>query len=146
MEQKNLLLAIILSALIMVGFQWYNSSQKTSEVSLDSNQQSNNSLPELPAFPKNTNNQIRSDTTVTSNAPILPVPIPGGNSVNEEAEAFKRALTKTPRVKINSDRISGSISLVGARIDDLILKNYRETIEPKSKNISLLLPFASFRP
>ena len=146
MEQKNLLLAIILSALIMVGFQWYNSSQKVPEPGLDSNLKSDNNLPELPASSKNTGNQIRPDTPITSNASNMPVPIPVENSVNEASEAIKKALTTTPRIIINSDRISGSISLVGARIDDMILKNYRETIEPESKNISLLLPFGSFKP
>ena len=59
---------------------------------------------------------------------------------------MKKALTATPRLNIETNRVTGSISLVGARIDDLTLKNYRETIEPDSKNISLLLPFGSTKP
>ena len=140
MEQKNLLLAIILSAIIMVGFQWYNESQRPAKVEETLTQESKTNLPSLPRSPKVKN------TTDKQNTPGVSVPIPGLNSVAVEAKAMERALTATPRLNIESDRVTGSISLVGARIDDLTLKNYRETIQPDSKNISLLLPFGSTKP
>ena len=45
MEQKNLLLAIILSAIIMVGFQWYTASQRPAKVEATISQDSKNNLP-----------------------------------------------------------------------------------------------------
>ncbi len=45
-----------------------------------------------------------------------------------------------PRVAIDTPRVEGSISLVGGRIDDLSLRDYRETIEPGSPIIRLLNP------
>ncbi len=45
-----------------------------------------------------------------------------------------------PRVKIDTARLSGSISLQGGRIDDLSLKGYRETLDADSKNVTLLKP------
>jgi YidC/Oxa1 family membrane protein insertase len=140
MEQKNLLLAIILSAIIMVGFQWYSASQRPPQVEETITQQPKTNLPGLPTSPslKTKSNQL--DT------PGMSVPIPGFNSVTAEAEAMKNALTATPRLTIESKTVTGSISLVGARMDDLTLKNYRETIQPESKNISLLLPFGSNNP
>ena len=140
MEQKNLLLAIILSAIIMVGFQWYNESQRPAKVEETLTQESETNLPSLPRSPNVKNNIDKQHT------PGVSVPIPGLNSVTAEAKAMERALTATPRLNIESDRVTGSISLVGARIDDLTLKNYRETIQPESKNISLLLPFGSTKP
>jgi YidC/Oxa1 family membrane protein insertase len=77
----------------------------------------------------------------------MAVPVPGGaDSTAQQAEVLRKALAASPRLKIISPRLRGSISLVGARFDDLILNDYRETIEEGSKNISLLLPFGSANP
>ena len=43
-------------------------------------------------------------------------------------------------MRIDTPKISGSLSLTGARIDDVSLKAYRETVDPKSPNIVLLSP------
>lgn len=56
------------------------------------------------------------------------------------------ALKKGPRVQISSPRLTGSISLTGARIDDLVLKGYRQTLDSGSEEIVLLLPNGSERP
>ncbi len=51
------------------------------------------------------------------------------------------ALAKTAgRVAIDTPSLVGSINLDGGRIDDLSLKNYRETLDPKSAMIRLLTP------
>src|SRR5690606_6918340 len=50
------------------------------------------------------------------------------------------AIAAAPRVSINTASVDGSISLVGGRLDDLHLKNYRETVEPTSPEITLLTP------
>jgi YidC/Oxa1 family membrane protein insertase len=46
----------------------------------------------------------------------------------------------SPRVMIDSPSLSGSISLKGARLDQLALKRYRETTDPHSPNVVLLHP------
>ncbi len=46
----------------------------------------------------------------------------------------------TARIKLDSATVDGSIRLTGARLDDLRLKSYRETIDPKSPEITFLLP------
>jgi len=54
------------------------------------------------------------------------------------------ALKASPgRVKIETPSLSGSINLAGGRIDDILLKNYRETIDPASPMIRLLSPYES---
>src|SRR5262249_30575264 len=47
------------------------------------------------------------------------------------------------RIQIETPRLGGSISLKGARIDDVSLNDYRETVDPKSPNIVLLAPSGS---
>src|SRR5690606_17639297 len=49
-----------------------------------------------------------------------------------------QALATTGRVKIDTPSLQGSINLTGARLDDLRLKHYRETVDPASPEIELL--------
>jgi YidC/Oxa1 family membrane protein insertase len=51
-----------------------------------------------------------------------------------------------PRVKILGPKLQGSISLLGARLDDLTLSDYRETIEPNSPLVRLLEPRSDPQP
>ena len=50
------------------------------------------------------------------------------------------AIAGSGRVRIETPRLAGSINLTGARIDDLLLKDYRVTIDEDSPNIELLNP------
>ncbi|MGH6771469.1 MAG: membrane protein insertase YidC, partial [Xanthobacteraceae bacterium] len=71
-------------------------------------------------------------------APGATTPVPGqipGQVVTREA-----SLAASPRVRIETPRLAGSIALKGGRIDDLLLTQYRETIDPKSPPITLLSP------
>ncbi|HEU4476085.1 MAG TPA: membrane protein insertase YidC [Methyloceanibacter sp.] len=52
----------------------------------------------------------------------------------------EQALAQSPRIPIDTPSLKGSIALKGGRIDDLILKDYRETVEPTSPNVVLLSP------
>ena len=56
------------------------------------------------------------------------------------------AVASTTRVKINTPSINGSISLKGARIDDVRLVKFRETVDPLSPAIVLLSPSATDNP
>tara|TARA_B100000959_G_scaffold48824_2_gene50205 strand:+ start:189 stop:1991 length:1803 start_codon:yes stop_codon:yes gene_type:complete len=150
MEQKNLFLAIALSALIMIGFQWWSASQRPPEETLTAEQQkaaqTKPGTPSTPSTPA-TSTATPGSAPSAPAAPGMTVPVPGGaDSTAQQAEVLRKALAASPRLKIISPRLRGSISLVGARFDDLILNDYRETIEEGSKNISLLLPFGSANP
>jgi YidC/Oxa1 family membrane protein insertase len=52
----------------------------------------------------------------------------------------EEALAKSPRIAIDTPSLKGSIALKGGRIDDLTLKDYRETVEPSSPQVVLLSP------
>ncbi|MEM6408538.1 MAG: membrane protein insertase YidC [Pseudomonadota bacterium] len=53
------------------------------------------------------------------------------------------ALAEAPRLTIETPRLEGSISLVGGRIDDLSLKDYRETLDEGADIVTLLSPAGS---
>ena len=70
-----------------------------------------------------------------------PVALP--EAANPEAPGSRSradALAGGGRLAINTAKLSGSISLKGARIDDVSLRAYHVTIDPKSANIVLLTP------
>jgi YidC/Oxa1 family membrane protein insertase len=73
--------------------------------------------------------------------PSVPAPaVPGvpGGSAAETNRA--QALAASKRVAIDTPSLTGSINLTGARLDDLRLKQYRETVDPNSPMIELLNP------
>ena len=51
-----------------------------------------------------------------------------------------RALSESPRIKIETDTLTGSINLKGAVLDDLVLKKYKKTTDSNSEHIILLSP------
>lgn len=54
--------------------------------------------------------------------------------------ARTQALTASPRVMIDTPAVKGSISLRGAKLDDLFLKGYRETVAKDSPPVELFRP------
>uniref|UniRef100_UPI0012E2645B membrane protein insertase YidC n=1 Tax=Sandarakinorhabdus oryzae TaxID=2675220 RepID=UPI0012E2645B len=50
------------------------------------------------------------------------------------------ALAASPRVRIDTPRLKGSINLTGARFDDLVLPDYRQTIDKASPPVRLFSP------
>ena len=56
------------------------------------------------------------------------------------------AIAASPRIKIETPRLSGSIALKGARVDDLSLEKFRDTVDPKSPAIVLFSPSNTAHP
>ncbi len=71
----------------------------------------------------------------TAVAPAAPA---AGTPTAELADAGPG--TRAGRVAIDSPSLKGSISLVGGRIDDLLLTRYQETLDPDSPDVRLLAP------
>ena len=53
---------------------------------------------------------------------------------------------KVPRVAIEAQRVTGSVSLLGARLDDLRLRDYRETVSKTSPLVRVLEPASDPQP
>ena len=133
-DQKNLILAIIASVVIMLGFQYFyewpraEQARKLAEMQRQEQQQATpvpvpGGAPAPGAAPS---------ATMPGAAPAIP---------NREA-----VLTNAPRVKISSARLHGSINLQGGRLDDLTLAEYREKLEANSPEIVLLAPAGTANP
>ena len=104
-EQKNLLLAIVSSLLILLIFQYFfpTENKKVVEKSL-----------------QETNKVIEIDTPEVSR---------------------EESLKEGNRVVISkSSRLEGSIPLVGPRFDDIILKDYKKSIDESSGRVSIFSP------
>ena len=56
------------------------------------------------------------------------------------------AIAASPRVKIDSPALIGSINLKGGRIDDLVLRDYTVSVDPNSPKVDLLSPSGSPHP
>ena len=83
--------------------------------------------------PKEINNLNQEKTVLNSEAPKL-------DSSDKFIEISREdAIKESKRVKFENKNIEGSISLLGGTIDDLVFKNYTETLDGKNK-ITLLHP------
>lgn len=72
--------------------------------------------------------------------PKLGAPDKGAAAPVKVARTRDEALAESPRIAVDTRTISGSIALKGGRIDDVSLKNYRQTVDPTSPIITLLSP------
>lgn len=135
-DNKNTILAIALSALVLLGWQYFFAvpQEKARQEQLQAQQQKQ-SVP-TPAQPGQPPPQ-----TATPQ-------IPGEAAAPSAATTVDRpaALAASPRVAIATDTLQGSIALKGGRIDDLALVKFRETVDPKSPPIVLLSPSGTADP
>ena len=117
---KNLLLAAALSlAFIGIWDYFYAFPQMDKQRAQMVEQQREAKLPKLGAPEKN--------AVARPGKPIL-------------TRTRETALAESPRLAIDTRSISGSIALKGGRIDDISLKNYRETVDRNSPIIVLMSP------
>jgi YidC/Oxa1 family membrane protein insertase len=115
-DNRNMILAIAISALVLIG--WSLLSEKF--------------------FPT-----AGPQTQQVENGKVKPVPQPGTDPASPVPAAIRdRAvvLGETPRVRIDTPSLKGSINLTGARFDDLVLVNQTETIARNSPPVRLLSP------
>ena len=123
MDNRNLLLAVVLSGLLILGWD----------------------LGMRYFYPEAA---LPAPTAATAPAAGATGTAKGAGDLGGEAKAgqrvdLKAALASPDRVVIDTPRIAGSINLVGARIDDIVLKDYRETVEKDSGPVRLFAPEAT---
>ncbi len=141
-DQKNLFLAIVLSLAILLGFQFIFPPEPPPEVPQSSEQTAGQPAGQAgPAGSAPTAAPGSGQVTGTPSIPGSPV-IPGVTAAQSRSDI----LTSSPRVSIETPRLSGSIALTGGRLDDLVLTELRETLEEGSPNIVLLSPFGTATP
>ena len=140
-DNRNTILAVILSGLVLIAWQYFYNVPQMEKQRAEAQKQAELQKPAQQATPGATPG---STTTPQPNtAPSQGTPATPASTVVMSREA---ALSATPRIKIDSPKISGSISLKGARIDDVALNQYRETVDPKSPAIVLFSPSQTASP
>ena len=131
-DNRNLLLAITLSVVVLFGWQYFYGVPQMEKQKQIAQQ----------------NQQAQSQTAPVPAPGAAPVPgaVPGQTAAPAVAPATgavltrDQALAQSPRVRIDTPKIAGSLALTGARLDDISLKAYRETVDPNSPIIVLLSP------
>ena len=141
-DQKNTILAIVLSALVLIAWQYFvglpQMEKQKQEAQLKAQQQQQQvqtpaQQPGQPAPAAQGGVQPQ-----LSGQGAAPTP---GQQLSREA-----AIKASPRVLIDTPQLRGSMALKGAQIDDLALTKYRETVDPNSPPIVLLSPAGSPHP
>jgi YidC/Oxa1 family membrane protein insertase len=142
-DNRNTILAVILSGLVLIAWQYfYNMPQMEKQRAA---QQAQSELTKPAAQPGSTTPPAT--TPQTGAAPAPSANVPATNQPASTAPVSRAsAIAAVPRVKIDTPRVSGSISLKGARIDDLSLVQFRETVDPSSPPIVLYSPSGTAEP
>lgn len=138
-DNKNTILAVVLSALVLLGWQYFFAvpQEKARQEQLQGQQQKQSApTPAQPGQPV--------QPPAQTGAPQ----VPGQASPPTAAVLVDRtaALASSPRVPIATGSLQGSIALKGGRVDDLALVKFRETVDPKSPPIVLLSPSGTADP
>ena len=139
-DNKNTILAIALSALVLIAWQFFiGMPQQKARQQQAAQQQQQEALKQQQTAPAGQSAPAPS-SAVPSNVPQVP-----GQAVAPAApqETRAQALAKSPRIAIATGSLSGSIALRGARIDDLSLNKFHETVDKTSPPIVLLSPSGS---
>jgi YidC/Oxa1 family membrane protein insertase len=116
MEQtKSLIIAVVMATLVLFAWQHFHEKPVVEARKSQAQVQNDSTLPDTP----------QDRISVPADSALI---------------ARKQAIDNVSRVKIHSDNLQGSISLVGARIDDITLPKYLVTTNPDSPPVTLLSP------
>jgi YidC/Oxa1 family membrane protein insertase len=119
-DSKNLILAVVLSALILFGWTWA----------------ANKYFPAAnPPSTKVENGERKPAPPVTAQ--------PSAPATPQARQTVSAALASNPRISIRTPVLLGSVNLKGAQIDDLLLLDHRQTIAKNSPPVRLLSPLGA---
>ena len=125
-QNRNLILATVLSFLVILA--WFVLFP-----------------PEEPPAPPESDTAETTETAPDI-APAPPAQTDPDVQAQAPAEPADTEVEDAPRVDIDTPRVSGTISLLGGRIDDIALKDYRETLEDDSPIVQFLNPVGTAAP
>jgi YidC/Oxa1 family membrane protein insertase len=134
-DNRNTILAVILSGLVLIGWQYFFNIPQMEKQRAQSQMQAELAKPMPQTEPGGATPQTGAAPTPSANAPAVNQPASAAVVVSRDT-----AIAASPRIKIDTPRLSGSISLKGARVDDLSLVQFRDTVDPTSPAIVLFSP------
>ncbi|MBV6633715.1 MAG: membrane protein insertase YidC [Alphaproteobacteria bacterium] len=137
-DQRNLILAVVLSVLVILGFHFFYEQPRREAI-----QAQQERMAAEAELQQEQQQRVLSDGDLPTPDDVAPVSetIAAG-AVRDRTEVIAET---DARLKINTARLHGSINLVGGRIDDLTLADYHETVERK-REVALLSPAGSDQP
>ena len=126
-DNRNVIIAIVLSMVVLFGWQFFvagpQMERAQQQAQIAAEQAQSEAALATPA------------ATVGADGAVAPAA--DGSAVYADRAS---AIAATDRITIDTEDLHGSINLTGARLDDLELKQYRETVDPDSPIITLLTP------
>ncbi len=131
-DNKNFIIAIVLSVLIIAGWQFFyaqpmlDQQRRQQELQQQQQAQQQQKQPAQPSQQPTTTGQAQQT--------------PGTVEAPSALQPRQAVIAASPRFQIDTPALSGSISLKGGQLDDLRLKRYRVTVDPDSPIITLLNP------
>ena len=138
-NQKNLLLAIVLSIGVLLAWQVFYAGpkMKAEQERIARQKETQPVQPGTPAQPG-----TAQPTATPGATPGTPGSIPMAPATPAPAALMTRELSlkSSPRMAIETPSLRGSIALKGGRIDDLVLVKYREQVAATSPNVVLFSP------
>ncbi|MDP1640073.1 MAG: membrane protein insertase YidC [Hyphomicrobium sp.] len=137
-QQRNLLLAVVLSMAVLLGWQLFYAGPKMKEEEARHRAQQ-----ELSQQQPGATKDAATPTTPGAPTPATAVP---GTAAPAPGMSRDDAVKVSPRLEVDTPSLKGSIALRGGRIDDLVLVKYHETVDPKSPSVVLFSPADSPHP
>lgn len=142
-NNRNFFITIALSILILTLWQVFymgpKSEAQREQARIEEQQRQAQALTQQG----NAANTGTGDTPqMQQSAGTIPGQVPGFDNNASGSLSREAALGQSKRIAIETPALRGSINLTGARLDDLFLNNYHETVDNKSPNIELFAPSA----
>lgn len=128
-QNKNLILAVVLSGIVLLAWTYFFPAPD-------------------PVIDPNAPATVQTSDGTDVNGETIALAPPSTDTLNETTGVDTSTVEQTasaPRIDIETDRVEGSISLIGGRIDDLSLKDYSVEID-SDELVTLLTPVGSAAP
>jgi YidC/Oxa1 family membrane protein insertase len=122
-DTKNLIIAVILSTCVLFLWQYFYAAPKTLEVQRYTQQVQQQAQQQEQLLSPSVQEQETKQENLPKNR--------------------KDLIGNTDRIQISTATLHGSISLTGARLDDLTLANYKTNNDPQAEEVVLLSPSGS---
>ena len=136
-DNRNMILFVVLSAMIFLGWSFVSDKylpKPPVAVSADG------SAPAAqPTLLQTWFGGAPKPAAPTAVGSVQPGSVPGVGAVGA-VQPLAVVLAQSPRVAIQTPRLTGSINLRGGRVDDLVMTTYRETIDKNSPPVRLFTP------
>ncbi|WP_200844188.1 membrane protein insertase YidC [Rhizobium sp. 18065] len=129
-NNRNYFVAIALSVVIVLAWQFFYMNPR-----IEAQRQAE----EVRIAAEQSQAATQSPATTTAAGSVNGALPAGAAPVSPEASR-EAAIAKSARVAIDTQDLIGSINLTGARLDDLRLKQYHETVDNSSPIVTLLSP------